>query len=85
MTATRHTGYSKAELDRLYDLTDSWTDIGASESTRANVEFTVEDLRVCYTLPVPTAKAVARLARRRRTTPERLIERWVREKLHEAV
>jgi hypothetical protein len=85
MTRTRHAGYTKAELDRLYDLTDSWTDIGASESTKANVEFIVEDLRVCYTLPVRTAKAVVQLARRRRTSPERLIERWVREKLQEAV
>jgi hypothetical protein len=85
MTRTRYTGYTKAELDKLYDLTDSWTDISGPDNAKTNVEFVVEDLRVCYTLPVRTAKAVAELARRRRTSPERLIERWVKEKLHDVV
>ncbi len=83
MRQAKHTGYSKAELNKLYELTDSWTDISGLMADGKDVEFKVEDLRVFYALPARTAQQVVRLARRRRTTPERLIERWVNEKLAE--
>ncbi len=84
MRGTKRTGYSRAELDRLYELTDSWTDVSDSLSSGKGERFIIEDRRVFYSLPAQTAAALGRLARRRRTTPERLIERWVNEKLIES-
>ena len=81
MKSTKGTGYSRAELDRLYALTDSRSDVSASLAVGQPVDFLIDDPRVFYSLPARTAQAVSRLARRRRTTPERLIERWVKEKL----
>jgi len=80
MKQGKQAGYGKNDLDRLYALTESWTDIGGSLSG-PDVPFEVDDLCVFYALPAKTASAVAHLARRRRTTPERLIKRWVEEKL----
>jgi len=84
MRRTRHTGYTRTELDKLYALTESRTDTSKSLAETRDIEFVVDDLRVFYALPARTAQAVGRLARRRRTTPERLIERWVKEKLAQA-
>ncbi len=84
MKRTKNTGYTKAELDRLYKMTESWKDTSNTLTGGKDVEFVKDNLRVFYALPVRTARAVSQLARRRRTTPERLIERWVREKLAES-
>jgi hypothetical protein len=81
MKRGKRIGYSDRELDDLYELTDSLKDIGPSLSEESEVDFVVEDLSVYYALPPGTASAVARLARKKRTSPERLIKRWVEEKL----
>jgi hypothetical protein len=84
MKRTKRIGYTKAELDKLYELTESWTDTSELVAKGPDVEFVTDNPQVLYALPVRTAQAVSRLARRRRTTPERLIQRWVKEKLAEA-
>jgi hypothetical protein len=84
MRRTRRIGYTKAELDRLYERTESWTDPSKAVMRGPDVEFVMDDPQVLYVLPIRTAEALSRLARRRRTTPERLVHRWVKEKLAEA-
>ena len=81
MKRGKHIGCSNRELDELYERTDSWKDTGPSLEDGKDVDFVLEDLSVYYALPANTAKAIARLARRKRTSPERLIRRWVEEKL----
>lgn len=76
--------YTAEELDELYERTEQLKDASPSMSDERRVEFVVEDTSRLYTLPEGVMRKLDRLARRRRTTAQKLIERWVREKLAEA-
>ena len=83
MKRGKSTAPSRAEIKQLYDRTERLKDVSSCMAEDRQVEFEIDDrLPLCW-LSERLIRQLDQLARRRRTTPRKLIERWVREKLAE--
>lgn len=83
MKLRKSTIHGRADIRRLYDDSERLEDVGSTMTEDRQVEFEIDDRLRLYALPERLVRQLDQLARRRRTTPQKLIERWVREKLAE--